>query len=467
MAWSDLFLTPLYLVVFYALAYWIRPYVTDRYTAAYFIPGYTVKIIGALALGAVYQFYYAGGDTYVFYHDSTIINNVIQEDFLSGIKLLYTSNRFDSAILSYAGRLYHFNDPSTYFIIKLAAILSFFAFNSYAVIACMFATISYSGLWNLYRTFYRLYPHLYKPLAYAVLFIPSVFFWGSGYLKDSITLAAVGWAVYCFYLIFAKKQNVTKNVIILIAAFYVLYVVKIYILLCILPALIVWIFLLHTNHIKSSLFRYVLTPVIMVAAGVIAFFAIQKIGEGSHRYSLEGMAATAEETARWLAYLGELQGGSVYSLGDFDYSTAGMLRKAIPAINVTLFRPYLWEVRNPIMLLSALESLFMFLFTGYVVYKKGVKGFFKAIGKDPFVLFCLIFAVSFSFAVGISTYNFGSLVRYKIPMMPFYITALLAIRYPRGRRRVVKRRRKLDELDATENRSSTVSRPRLPIAFRN
>jgi hypothetical protein len=31
----------------------------------------------------------------------------------------------------------------------------------------------------------------------------------------------------------------------------------------------------------------------------------------------------------------------------------------------------------------------------------------------------------FAFAVGVSTFNFGTLTRYKIPLMPFYALALV------------------------------------------
>lgn len=463
----DLFLTPVYLLVFYLIAYQIKPHVTDRNTAPYFIPGLTVKFVGALALGMIYQFYYGGGDTFNFYLDSTHIFDAFVSNPIKGFKLLFTSNKFDPEVYQWASRIYFWDDSSSRFVVKIAGLFSLFSFNSYAVIACFFATVSYSGLWNLYRTFYRMYPHLNKPVAYAVLFVPSVFFWGSGYMKDTITMAAVGWAVYSVYQLFILKRGVFFNAVILLAALYVLYSIKIYILLSLTPGLILWVFLRYTKDIRNTFFRYVLTPFMLVIAGALGFYAVQKIGESNARYSLEAMSETAEITARWLTQMGELQGGSVYSLGDYDYSTAGMIRKAIPAINVTLFRPYVWETRNPVMFLSALESLFMLLFTVYVVYKKGIQGFFRAISNDPFVLFCLIFAISFSFAVGISTYNFGSLVRYKIPMLPFYLMAMLAILHPQGRRVVVKRRRKVSSLETTENPASTVSRPRLPIAWRS
>jgi hypothetical protein len=47
--------------------------------------------------------------------------------------------------------------------------------------------------------------------------------------------------------------------------------------------------------------------------------------------------------------------------------------------------------------------------------------------KDPYVLFCLVFSLIFAFAVGISSYNFGALSRYKIPCLPFYGAFILIL----------------------------------------
>jgi hypothetical protein len=47
---------------------------------------------------------------------------------------------------------------------------------------------------------------------------------------------------------------------------------------------------------------------------------------------------------------------------------------------------------------------------------------------------CLVFAISFSFGVGVNSYNFGTLVRYKIPMMPFYVSGLYILRYYANKR---------------------------------
>ena len=190
--------------------------------------------------------------------------------------------------------------------------------------------------------------------------------------------------------------------------------------------------------------------VILVALG-LGYLAVLKIGEDSQRYNLDTFSYTAESTARWLTYVGETQGGSVYTLGDFDYSPAGMLRKLPLAINVTLFRPYLWEAKNPVMLLSALESFAFLWFTLYVFYKRGLLATFRKIAADPFLLFCTLFSLSFAFAIGIATYNFGSLVRYKIPLLPFYGAALVVL-WASAKE---KRRKKLAVFESTEKRTIT------------
>jgi hypothetical protein len=43
------------------------------------------------------------------------------------------------------------------------------------------------------------------------------------------------------------------------------------------------------------------------------------------------------------------------------------------------------------------------------------------------ISFCFFYSIVFAVFVGATTLNFGTLVRYKIPCLPFYIIALLLI----------------------------------------
>ncbi|MEK6480110.1 hypothetical protein WJR50_21385 [Catalinimonas sp. 4WD22] len=428
------------------IAYALRPAFTDPSIKRYFIPGLSVKIIGALAVGFIYQFYYGGGrpsgDTFAYFKDASVIFQAFWENPKAGIKLLLANGEVTPDIFQYANRMYWFGSPTEYFVIKVVAFFSLLTAHTYSAVAVIFAALSFSGIWAMYRSFYKLFPSLHKEFAIAMLFIPSVFFWGSGILKDTITLGALGWATWAIVRIFFERKGVVIAGLILLFSLYTIYSIKIYIVLCFLPAAILWIFLANAERIKSVVIRVMILPFVLIIGGVLGYFAMLKIGEDNARYSLDKVSETAEITARYLTYVGESQGGSVYTLGDdYDFSPAGMIRKFPLAVNVTLFRPYLWEAHNVVMLLSALESFATLLLTLWVIYQAGLFNVFRYLLAKPIISFCLLFAIAFSFAVGISTYNFGSLVRYKIPMFPFYLAGLFILRYLAQRKKIKPKQR--------------------------
>jgi hypothetical protein len=447
MGLQDFIITPVWLGIIYMLAFMLRPQFTDRNTRRYFLPGLTVKLIGGVAVGLIYQFYYGngrqvGGDTGNYFHQAGIVFEALTEKPLAGLQLFLADGKMTPSIFEYATRLYWFGSPTEYFVIKVTALASLLTAHTYAANALLFAALSFSGIWAMYRSFYRLFPRLHREFAIAMLFIPSVFFWGSGILKDTITLGALGWATWAIIELFIRKRALFKTSFILFLALYTIYSIKIYIVLCFLPAAILWIFLANAEKIRSPIIRIGLAPFMLVIGGALGYYVMQEIGKDNARYSLDKVSETAEITARYLTYVGEKQGGSVYTLGDdFDFSPVGMLRKAPLAVNVTLFRPYLWEAHNIVMLLSALESLATLLLTLWVIYQAGVGNLLKYFTAKPIITFCLAFALAFSFAVGISTYNFGSLVRYKIPMLPFYLAGLFILRYLSQQKRTRRRKR--------------------------
>jgi len=285
--------------------------------------------------------------------------------------------------------------------------------------------MSFVGSWMFFLVLYDQSPHVHRSIALATFFIPSVFFWGSGLLKDTITLSCMGIALYASYHLFIKKKFSFGNFILLILAFYFLYQIKVYILLILLPSLILWVFVTNLSAIRSMVAKILVAPFVFSIAGFLAVFAFIKAGEDNPKYSIEKIAGTAHVTAYDIRYWTGRDAGSGYSLGELDGTFESMYKLAPQAINVSLFRPYLWEVNNPFMLLSALEGFLLFLFVGYLIVKGNIR-IMRAI-LDPNIFFYLLFSLIFAFAVGISTFNFGTLARYKIPIMPFFVMALVLI----------------------------------------
>jgi hypothetical protein len=439
----DLIVTPALLLVIAILAYIIRPRVTDSVTRVYFFPALGVKIFGALCVGFIYQFYYGGGDTFNYHtHGSRHVWEAFMDSPAKGLRLLINDGTNYSEVYRYASKIIFFTDPGSYAIVKIATVFDLLTFSTYSSTALLFTLVSFVGMWMFFLTFYEQYPQVHRWIAIASFFIPSVFFWGSGLLKDTITLGCLGAATYQVYRIFIKKHFGIKHVLLLAISLYGMYSIKIYILLTFLPAGIVWVFLANLDAIRSPVLKIMLAPFMISCAISLGYFAMVKASEDNTKYSLQNVAMTAKVTAYDIGFYTGRDAGSGYSLGELDGTFASMISLSPQAINVSLFRPYLWEAKNPLMLLSAVESFLLLCLSLYIVVKKNVR-LLSAI-NSPNILFALIFSIAFAFAVGVSTFNFGTLVRYKIPLLPFFLVALILILHHS------KRDKKLDVLETTE-----------------
>lgn len=429
---QDLIITPIYFLLLLVGAFLIRPFVTNRETRPYFMPGILFKFVGAIALGMIYQFYYNGGDTYTFHtHGSRWIWQAFIDNPQTGLKIMLgEAGVFNGSIYDYTSKIWLYRDPSSLFVIKISTFFDLFTFSTYSSTALFFALFAFSGHWALYVTFQKMYPDQNKYLALACLFVPSVIFWGSGLLKDSITLGSLCWMTHALFQITIRKKRVLFYAFIIVFFGWIIYSIKIYILLSFLAATSVYLYALFSKSIDNTLFRFFARPVLIIIFMGIGYVIINQISKNDSRYALDKIAQTAMVTAYdirygWGARYGDNSG---YTLGeiDMDNSFTSMLALAPQGIVVTLFRPWLWEVKNPLMLLAALESLAVLILTCVVILRMSWAGFRRAI-RQPTILYLLCFSLLFAFAVGVSTFNFGTLMRYKIPAIPFYVISLVLL----------------------------------------
>ncbi len=421
---KDYLLLPFFLLIIYIIAInkRNRQYSRKHPLYKYYIPALTVKITGAIALGLVYQYYYNGGDTGLYFINATKVSDFAATDFGSFIDLVFKPVSSTIQLrnnIHWLGDNFAFSE-SNFFPIRVIAILQLFTFSSYLPCAIIFAAISFTGIWKIYTSFVHMYPDLYKKFAIAFLFMPSVFFWGSGILKDSLCIAALGWLFYGCYLLFMLRIKIVKAVIIILLSISVLLIIKIYIALAFLPSLLFWVFFTYRGMIRSQFLRIMFLPFIILLLLVTVYALVMNLSKTTDRFDINQIV---NQAANFNAN-NMLGSGSVIDLGvTSDMTTAQLISLAPISIATTLFRPFIWEVNSIVMALSALESLYI-LYLFLLILRSGT---FKTILQNPLVAFCLIFSIIFAFAIGFSTSNFGTLVRYKIPAIPFFITALFIL----------------------------------------
>jgi len=421
---KDLVVAPIVALIIYGLAILLKPWVTYEENKKYFIPALTLKFIGAIGLGLLYQFYYGGGDTFGYStHGAQHIFEAFYDQPAIALKLIFNENNYEGGVFKYASRIWMYKDDTAYVVVRIAGFFAILTGGTYSGVALIFALVSFSGLWAMYMAFCKLFPKQVFGLAVAILFIPSTIFWGSGILKDTITFGMLGWSTAALIHLLYWQRRVWLWALVLVFSLLLIYNIKEYIVLSFIPAAIIWMYFVFIKKVSNKMLRLLIAPFVILLMLSLSAYTVFKLGESSQRYSIEGLAETARITAYDIGRWTGRNAGSRYDLGDFDSSFSSMISLAPAAINVSLFRPYLWEVRSPLMLLASLEGLVLLVVT--------IALFFRMIWhkinvfKSPAAWFAMVFSLTFAFAVGISTYNFGTLFRYKVPLMPFYAILLV------------------------------------------
>ncbi|WP_158799232.1 hypothetical protein [Pedobacter sp. L105] len=426
----DYLLLPFYLWMIYKMAYYYR----DRYypqghaCRPYFIPGLTVKIAGAVFIGMFYNYYYGGGDTFNYLFHSQLINSTFLESPAAWLRLIThqadESNGIDAKALS---AMYWYDDPATYTTSCLGAMIGIFCFTKYLVINIFIAVISFTGMWLMFITFVGQYQKLIKYIAIAVLFMPGPVVWGSGLFKDSFCMFSIGCLIYSFYILFEIRKFKIWLILLSLVSIALLALIKAYILVALFPFLLFKIILVYKKRAALNPRKRVAFYIGFSLFLLVGIFVLKKSVVYLTAFSADNVMETVVRQKDYLLQVSLDQDGSAYDLGDFEPSIGGMSRMIVPAVNVALFRPYLWESRSIIQLFNAMESLGVLLLTFYLLFKRNIFKTLKNIYQDPNLILCFFFTLVFAFFVGISSYNFGTLSRYKIPCTPFYMLFLMIL----------------------------------------
>lgn len=393
----------------------------------HFKKGLLLKLAGAVMFCLVYVLFYGGGDTTNYFKGIQAMHAVAANNPIDYVKLLFLDNGPEARKMFYMVKnwppSYMFKDSRTFLVIKFTSLISFFGLGGFMATTILLATLSFNWIFKLYIFIFDRYPHFYKELNWALLFLPSTLFWGSGIMKDTFTFAATCYAVYGLHKVFISKNRSLKTIIQLILSVYLIINIKSYILFALLPGLIIFANFERLKKIKSGFVKIIFIPImITVTFGLanILFFDFQELfGRYSADRLLEEAAIQNQDLQRGV------YGSNSFSIGEFEPTLGGVGAKFFPAVNAALFRPYLWESGgSPTMIFSGLETMFIMVFSIFNIIKSPIL-YLKNIFKDPFLLFCLLFTLILGFGVGLSTSNFGALVRYKIPFMPFIFFLIL------------------------------------------
>ncbi len=433
----DAIIPPFILFAIFLYAYLTKIRKIDkRPEYSFYVKGMTLKIMGGFSFLVIYLFYYGGGDTTLYYQSCESLLNLSKVNFGKFFSIMMGNLSQENASLfgPEIGYNYYYRDFQSYSVVRFSSIFVFMVGRSYVAATILIAAFTYGGLWSLFKLLYHRFPNDKKAIVFAIFYIPSTLFWGSGLLKDSYTLMATCYFFVAFYNLIVLKKNMVKNIFLILLASFILISLKPYIFFALIAAVFITLIHINSSYIKNKIIKTFVIPVLIVVIIVGGLQFIQIMGEniGGHYSSIDKMLEKAVINQQDLKQ--SYYGGNSFDIGYFEPTIPGILSKLPVATIAGLFRPFLWEARNPVMLISALEnSIFLFLtfyvlFLSFLTWRQYNWKYMKNIlFSDPFIVFSIVFSFVFAFFIGLTTSNFGALVRYKIPLIPFFMSTLFII----------------------------------------
>jgi len=303
----------------------------------------------------------------------------------------------------------------------VAAVLALLTGGSLLAACFIIATTALVGKTLLFRALASRLPEQRRVAALLVIVcLPSLVFWSAGLLKESLVIGPIGFAIYGLTCLDRGKR--VRGLLILASVSMVLATFKAYLLFPLTIAAGAYWYARHSID-RTGRVRIRVAPLILSGVATISLLVV--LGELFPRYSIDNF----EEEANRLQIVGaNVAGGSNYSLTEpSEARRLGAILFAPLALLTALFRPFLFEANSPLTLAAAIETTVGLLLSIRLLLIGRWSRLRDRILASPILILCLVFTVVAGIAIGLSTTNFGTLSRYRIPIMPFFGFLLVAL----------------------------------------
>lgn len=413
----EFLLAILYFVIFCLVISKMKLFKDEVIPRYWFISLFGLKVIVSIILTAIYTNYYTDRDTadiFKYFDDSKVMFDALKTNSIDYFEMLFAidndSNYFNETYYQYMN---HWVRPyssdlfsDSHVIIRFNAFVRLFSFGHFQVHNVFINFISLSGLTLIYKAFKSFLVKKEKLFFISISIVPSVLFWGSGLLKESIIFLAIGMLMYGF--IKANKKITFASIILIVLSILLIIYTKFYLLI----ALSIPMFGYILYH-KLKRIGYVISIIAFIGCAIV----LPKINS-----ELDIIFQVTNKQQTFSRFIESVPTNSGFIL---PHLTDGMsIVKNIPnSLLNTFIRPFPWECTTPFMWLSFLENLLVILFIVFTVY------FRKSIGikqKNIFYL-CISFVIGLFILIGLTTPVFGAIVRYKIPGLLFLFIAILIV----------------------------------------
>ncbi|CAN5410831.1 hypothetical protein BH23BAC1_BH23BAC1_33890 [soil metagenome] len=402
-------------IIFFIIFFIIRN-ISQEPLKPYFLPALTLKFSAGIALGLIYKYYYGGGDTFNMFHDANQLAELASNNPHRYISLLFNPELPPGL----ADTLIYSNQDRALLASKILSVFSLLTSNNYWLAGMYWSLFSFVGMWYLANVLSKKFPQNSMPAIIGFLFFPSVVFWSSGILKESLIMGALCFLVAFFIQSTSDVKRISFLKIVLSVIFlFLLWKLKYYYLAVLLPVLAATFFTLlairkYEKIKKSSGFIILIW---LAGFALILILSTTLYPTLSFNVVLHYLVQT-HDTIFVLSKPENL----IYFY-DLRPDLSSIIINFPLALFSGLYRPTLWDATTFFQWLAAIEN-FLILICSLWALKN-----FKKINDpqhllllDALIIYIIILAAFMAF----SSPNFGTLMRYKIGYLPFLVYLVLS-----------------------------------------
>jgi hypothetical protein len=377
-----------------------------------FWPSALFKCLAGLALGIVYTWYYSTGDTFQYFEDGKILADIARNTPRDYAHFLLNHN--ESAFLSKLS----YADARALFFVKFVSLICLITADNYWIASLYCSIFSFLGAWTLVKSVHRYMSSYSLPAIIAFLFMPSVVFWTSGLIKESLACASLFFLSALFiHVWFGARVPIWKSLLALLAL-WLLWALKYYYAAVFVP--VAFTFLLY-----KFWFVHLVKPKTVIAQVFLLLFLfifpllLFSFTHANFYYQvfLEVIVSNSQVYSQYSAP------NDIIHYYNLKPEVLSVLLNSPIALFSGLFRPFISEAGNLVQAIAALENLIILGLTIWCLMRMQK----MSVGPHfTLMLAAALYIILLCIFLTLSTPNFGTLSRYRVGYLPYFVLLLLS-----------------------------------------
>ncbi len=372
---------------------------------SFFWPAFAIKLLAGIGLGWVYQRYYLTGDTFVFFDQANVQAHVFKSRAGAYLDFLWRDPPID---IEWKGA------ARSVFFVKMVSIFAIVADGNYWITSLWFSFVSFLASFYLFKLVARYFEGATAAASLAFLFFPSVVFWGSGVIKESIGLAALMVLSGVYLKVMMKRVPGLAEIGLATIGLWVVWNLKYYWMAVFLPVVCT------SLAVQAVSSRLAIPSRLKVSGWTILFFILCLGVSLLHpNFYPERILQVVIENNQ--AFAAHSDPDDLIHYGILEPTWESVIVHAPWALVSGLFRPFLWEADSLLKFAVALENGLILVLC---LSSFGRIGDFLRSQNRVITLSVMVYVFLLCVFLALSTPNLGSLARYKVGFLPFLVFLL-------------------------------------------